>query len=1097
MKNYYSLPIIACFLLFTSNVSAQKNIEDKSAAEVFLEGMFLNYDKKYEEAINVYEKVSINDTNYSAAQIEIANCYYVQEDFKSTQDVLVELLSMDLPYSKNNRAYNLLGLAYEKDRKFDKAIEVFDKALKLFPYNSSLYSNRGYTYENAEKYTEAVKNYKRAIQLNPNSAGNHYHLGMLAANDGLYAEAILSLTTFILLENNTERAQKALHTMEQISDLTFDAKPKNIDWEYEPDYFEKLNQSIKDKSSVAQKMKFSIPTPLGDQLYYILRTSHYQKENEGFWNQFYMRFYEEVYKNNKIDGLVMCTLQPTPEEVIAKKLKRKKSKITVFMNWAQVIWETKKEYQFLEVEGKKQHVLVGYNSSGIRACGTYDANDKPIGTWYYFFTNGAMRMMGNYNDENLEQGLWTWYNAYNGKKKNSVHYKNGVANGEAFVYYYSGELNQKRRFRDNELEDTIFNYYRSGDLFEKYAVSGGKKNGAFVDYHENGQLDHSYSYVLGFAQGPYKKYYANGVLSDEFTLMNDKIEGVRKEYYPNGAKRSELNYKEDRLDGVYKVWYSNGNLEIERNYKNGNQVGKFTEYYSNGAKSFDGEVDETGKQNGTCTYYDYDGKKYEEQDFKRGELIEVRSINKKGEVFHHSDKRGKKIDFKAHYPNGVLRVEGLYMDNIRTGEWKYYDRHGNIESIDFYQNGMLSDTATDYFANGAVKTKSIYSYDELNGIYLKYNILDTLIEEGIYIGGIRDRDWYVYNSDGKLKGEYYYNDGRQQGIQKTYGVNEKLSNWKEIELGKIVSQLFLDTNENKIDQYGQFQGEIKLHDPSNTYVRYSGTYKNGLANGKSTWYDIDGSVLVEGNYINGDEDGVWKWYTEDGVLKKEVTFLLGTEHGILKLYHPNGKLSHEANFVSGDRQGIVKDYFSNGNLSVETNFMDSEKHGKSTYYDYSGNVIMNRYYDKGVLVSYSCTDKTGNEITPIQLTKGKNMIVTYFSNGNKASEHTRENGLIEGKYIQYNMNGTILSEEDYFHSLQHGMTKEYNDKGVLEYEGMSKADQLHGLVKWYHPNGKLHIETNYLYDERHGLSKEYSPDGKLIKTIMYYNDDAIKVTPGK
>ena len=48
---------------------------------IFFEGMMLTNSGKYEEAIEQYDKVSFNDTSYSAAQLEIANCYFYKEDF--------------------------------------------------------------------------------------------------------------------------------------------------------------------------------------------------------------------------------------------------------------------------------------------------------------------------------------------------------------------------------------------------------------------------------------------------------------------------------------------------------------------------------------------------------------------------------------------------------------------------------------------------------------------------------------------------------------------------------------------------------------------------------------------------------------------------------------------------------------------------------------------------------------------------------------------------------------------------------------------------------------------------------------------------------
>lgn len=125
-----------------------------------------------------------------------------------------------------------------------KCLEYYNKGIELFPYHFGFYANRAIAYQNADQHENAIKDFKKAILLNPNSPGNHFHLGMYAANEGYYAEAIISLSIYILLENDTERSVTALSTLEQLCDLTFEAKSKQINWNEETDYFEKLNEEI-------------------------------------------------------------------------------------------------------------------------------------------------------------------------------------------------------------------------------------------------------------------------------------------------------------------------------------------------------------------------------------------------------------------------------------------------------------------------------------------------------------------------------------------------------------------------------------------------------------------------------------------------------------------------------------------------------------------------------------------------------------------------------------------------------------------------------------------------------------------------------------
>lgn len=56
--------------------------------------------------------------------------------------------------------------AYEENR-FDRAAELFTKAIALNPQNANAYYNRGNAYAQLGHYAEALRDYDRALQINP------------------------------------------------------------------------------------------------------------------------------------------------------------------------------------------------------------------------------------------------------------------------------------------------------------------------------------------------------------------------------------------------------------------------------------------------------------------------------------------------------------------------------------------------------------------------------------------------------------------------------------------------------------------------------------------------------------------------------------------------------------------------------------------------------------------------------------------------------------------------------------------------------------------------------------------------------------------
>jgi len=81
-----------------------------------------------------------------------------------------------------NKTYTELievGKFYFVNGKFDKAIEEFNKAVKLNPKDPEIYYNLGLAYESKSELDEARKMYGKAVEINPNYSLAKEHLSKL------------------------------------------------------------------------------------------------------------------------------------------------------------------------------------------------------------------------------------------------------------------------------------------------------------------------------------------------------------------------------------------------------------------------------------------------------------------------------------------------------------------------------------------------------------------------------------------------------------------------------------------------------------------------------------------------------------------------------------------------------------------------------------------------------------------------------------------------------------------------------------------------------------------------------------------------------
>lgn len=1075
-------------------LSAQKNIESKSAKELIREGVRLYDQKSYYDAIEKFKQVSVNDTNYSTAQYETALTYLKLEEYFFAQKILKELIGLEVSYPNRAKAYVLLGQAYDGDKKLDEALKAYEEGLKMYPKSQALYFARATTYAKFDKHQEALEDFKRSAMCNIGHPGTHLRLGMIAAREGQYTQSLLSLMTFLLLEPYSDRSASVVSLIEQIADGSYAADPKNIVLSAEGDKFDDLNLFITNKVALQDKYKakFTIPTSYAKQMHLVLSTIKYEKSDEGFWNQTYMPFYEDIFKSNLLDGMVLFTLKSVESKDIQKKLASKSKISENFFNQGGAKWRDHISKQYIEFEGKKQHVLTVYQGGGLQAVGKISEDNKMYGKYYYYHKDGGLSLVANFDEKGEKSGVWTWYDFFTHKVIEETTFKDNEMNGVTKIYFPSGELKQTRKYVDGQVQDTMYNYYRGGGIQEKVAMKDGLRNGISIGYHPNGQVEFTAIYEKGEPNGKYVLNHLNNQKFRELNLVKGVVVGNRKTYYPDGQLENEYEFNAEGVaDGPYTKYFQNGKIEEKGNLKNGNSVGEIKEYYSNGNLFSTSVFDESGKENGSIIYYDLDGKKYEEFVYKKGSLESITLFDKAGKQVEKIERSGKKLNYKSHFQTGRVYAEGVILNDKKTGLWKYYDQYGNIKYTEKYKEGELTDTTFGYHPNGKLYYQIVYENGKRNGLYLEYNQLGTLVEEGMYKEDERSNDWYVYDSNGDVEYESCYKNGERHGLQKSYAVNGVLSQYDIYDNGEIIASVFLDTAENVIQRFGVFHGEVVLRDANNTYDHFKASYKNGASDGKTTWYSVTGKVLVEGNFINNKRDGLWTWYHDNGKVRKTIMYKLGEVHGSIKEYAENGQLTYDANYENGNAQGIISHYYENGKLEYQSNYMDDERHGKMVSYALDGSVQQYRYYEKGVLISYSYLDKNGKEVEPIVIGPGKSQIVTYYQSGIKSVEQTRINGEIDGTYTEYHANGKIAVQSNYIYGDRDGMSTEYYENGVKKSEKTYKLGEKHGVHTEYFPSGKVKSTQEYMFDKADGYYKVYNEAGKLVQTSYYFNDEII------
>ena len=107
-------------------------------------------------------------------------------------------------------AYNNRGIAYGWKGEFDRAIEDFDKAIKLNPEYALAYNNRGVAYSDLDRDEEAIADYNKAIELDPTLAGAYNNRGLAYYSLEKYRKAESDYKKAIELDQNFDIAHANL-----------------------------------------------------------------------------------------------------------------------------------------------------------------------------------------------------------------------------------------------------------------------------------------------------------------------------------------------------------------------------------------------------------------------------------------------------------------------------------------------------------------------------------------------------------------------------------------------------------------------------------------------------------------------------------------------------------------------------------------------------------------------------------------------------------------------------------------------------------------------------------------------------------------------
>ena len=143
--------------------------------------------KKYDEALAVFQDIITKFPDIYPIYQSIGNCYFSQEKYDLAEQSYMKVLEKD---PKNIEAILAIGNCYSNRGDAAKALEWYGKVEFEKIDDAIVLYNLGTSYYNSGKYEDALKCYLKAVEKQADFADGLYQLGLTYTNLQKTAEAI-------------------------------------------------------------------------------------------------------------------------------------------------------------------------------------------------------------------------------------------------------------------------------------------------------------------------------------------------------------------------------------------------------------------------------------------------------------------------------------------------------------------------------------------------------------------------------------------------------------------------------------------------------------------------------------------------------------------------------------------------------------------------------------------------------------------------------------------------------------------------------------------------------------------------------------------
>lgn len=334
------------FTLISTFVFSQLKEE---ADNLVREGVVFQDKGDVESAFLRYTEALKIDRDNLAALAEMAYSYLSIDKFEESISYSKRAVKTHPHDPVLKSVYVSYGNALDGEGKTEKAVDVYDEGINIYPDYFQLYYNKGISQIKLNKSADALLSFERSATLNPNHASSHNAIGRLLYMTNKIP-SLMAFCRFMSLEPNSKRSPGNLMNIQKImgahvtkkdeKNITINVSPEMLDLnkKKEKNNFSgaelmlALNSALDNDSTNANKTDIEkFIRKFASLCQYLKETD---KDNYGFYWDYYVPYFIEMNDKGLIEVFAYIAFTSSENTSVKDWLESHKTEVTDFYKWS-------------------------------------------------------------------------------------------------------------------------------------------------------------------------------------------------------------------------------------------------------------------------------------------------------------------------------------------------------------------------------------------------------------------------------------------------------------------------------------------------------------------------------------------------------------------------------------------------------------------------------------------------------------------------------------------------------------------------------------------------------------------------------------------